>query len=85
MSDFTQLTREIERLKKSLGKDANGFTTAELATGQGVSTESAGRAIRLLVQNGVLVYAGKKSVAGIDGVVRQIPAYDLVRKAKGKK
>lgn len=85
MADFTELIHELERLKRSLGKDCPGFTTAELAKAQGISTEQAGRMIRMLCDQGVAAFIGKKNVAGIDGVTRHIPAYDLVRKKKGKK
>jgi len=68
---------EMERLGLS-GTDADGITIAEIAEASGISRETLRVRMRAAIEAGLAEYAGKRTMASIDGRPTAVPVYRLM-------
>ncbi len=71
-----ELMAEMEKLS---GENPDGFTAREMAKHCGRATRWAREKLQILVENGTVVFVGRKHVTRIDGVSGRVPVYRLVK------
>lgn len=76
MDDILGAMRLLEK------RNAEGFTTRELAQQSGVSMDVIQDRVRKAVDSGDAVFVGRKPTTGMDGSKQFAPVYRLVKKGK---
>lgn len=78
----TDILAEFDDLLRASGDD--GITTTELAKAKGCSEITARRAIKIKMECGAMIFAGKKRVLDMAGSTRLVPFYKLVKAKKSR-
>ena len=73
--NLDEILVEIEKLA---GERPEGFSTRDVAKHYGHTVRWAQEKLRALIENDRVVFAGRKQVTRMDGVVGYLPVYRLV-------
>jgi len=80
--ELEELLKQLEEARRQTG--AKGFTTGEIVELTGWSAKKVREALRLGQKAGRIKCTGRRYEAGIDGVYRPTPVYDLVKEKEGE-